>query len=70
MTQPTFLMQNYWTACRARGDKPKKIYGLVSRGGEQPPGYVLAWSTYAPDIARRLDARGDPQNWQIEEFLP
>jgi hypothetical protein len=70
MTQPSDLMRAYWAALAARGDRPRTLYGMVSVGGEQPYGYVIGWSVSRKEIESRIAARGTPENWRIEEFIP
>lgn len=70
----TELMQLYWAACRGRGEKPRKVHGLVSLGApaEQPKGYVIAWGVLRGYVEAQHDKRSEPEKsgWEIQEFEP
>ena len=67
---PTELMRMYWASCRARGDKPRKVYGLVSMGApaQQPKGYVIGWGVTLPYVEMLQERHG--AGWEIQEFEP
>lgn len=68
---PTELMRLYWDACRARGEKPKLVHGLVAlAGAQQPLGYVIAWGVNRGYVENRKAALGDSDKWEIQEFRP
>lgn len=67
----TELMRNYWAACRARGEKPRRVFGLVAlKGAEQPAGYVLHWGLLRSYVESLQERRGDADKWEILEFEP
>lgn len=71
---PTELMQLYWQHRRDRGEKPGKVYGLVSMGApaQQPKGYVIAWGVTRSYVETQHNNRTEPEKsgWQIQEFYP
>lgn len=71
MTEPTELMRKFWNNQRLRGETPGPIYAAVSKGGDQPVGYVIGWSLHRRWVKRRLLKEGhDLANWTIERIEP
>lgn len=65
--RPNNLIQNYWAACESRGEKPKPVYCLVSIGGEQPTGYVKAWSIRRKQVESWRERELQPEFWHVEK---
>lgn len=64
------LMQQYWAACRQRGEKPRKVHGLVASATttEHPKGDLVAWGVsrqYVEMIQERHSGA-----FEIQEFEP
>lgn len=67
----TSLMQDYWNAQHARGEKLRPVLGLVAlKGAHQPAGYVICWGLL-PSYVEAVQARQpDPDKWEIKTFQP
>lgn len=66
------LMQQYWAACRARGEPRRKVYGLVAIKAttDHLKGHVLTWGVGRKYVEMLHARRGDPDAWEIMEFEP
>lgn len=70
-TQPiTALMRSMWKRQAERGDKPTKVYAIVSLGVEQPKGYVIGWAIRRKSAEADLSKRGNPEAWRIVTVTP
>lgn len=67
----TELMQEYWKAQRARGEKLRPALGLVALAGAQhPAGHVLSWGLLRSYVEQVQGRQPDPDKWEIREFAP
>lgn len=63
------LMHAYWARCWARGDKPKRVYGLVAlKGADEPPGTLLAWGVLRSYVEQQHENRSNAATMEIQEF--
>lgn len=60
------LMQQFWSAQQARGEKPRRVFGLVSPA----TGEVVTWGVLRAYIEAQHDRRGDKDKLEIREFHP
>lgn len=65
----TDLMESYWAACRQRGEKPKRVYGLVAmKGATEPPGTLVTWGLLRAYVEQQQENRGNVPHYEIREF--
>lgn len=65
------LIQNYWNACKERGEKPKPVYALKHLpGSTQPPDYVQGWSISRTAARKMVQRMGGDYHIAIERILP
>lgn len=66
---PEWLAAEYRRACRARGDTPKRVLGLVAlAGATHPEGTILTWGLNRPYMDAQLEQRRDADKWEIREL--
>lgn len=67
---PAALLQLYYERSKKDGQKPKRIYALVSLGppGEHEKGYMIAWGVNRGYVETRQDRRGDAAHLEIQEL--
>lgn len=66
------LVEQYWNACRARGEPPRKVHGLVAvkATADHPKGHVLTWGVGRKYVEMLHERRGDADAWEIQEIAP
>jgi hypothetical protein len=65
----TVLMQQFWSAQRSRGEKPRTVLGLVPLS-QQEPCQPVAWGVLRSYVEMIQARQTKPDDFEIREFYP